>query len=69
MTSPKNLESIIRGFAPKGPAGLVDEILGAIADAGIPLDLGPMTPDVRAKFDAITAEARSALHKKFHPEG
>lgn len=63
------LESIIRGFSDRAPAGIVDEIIGAIASAGIPLDLGPMTPDVRAAFDKLTADARAELHKKFAPKG
>ncbi len=68
MSKPVTLESILHGFSPRNP-GLIRQVIDAITDAGIPLDLGPMTPDVRAKFDAITAEARDDLKKKFHPEG
>ena len=68
MSKPVTLESILHGFSPRNP-GLIRQVIDAITDAGIPLDLGPMTPDVRAKFDAITAEARADLQKKFHPEG
>lgn len=65
MSSP-TIGSILGGFAKEAP-DLVGKIAEALTSAGIPLDLGPMTPDVRAKFDAITAEARDELKAKFHP--
>lgn len=66
MSKP-TIGSIIESFAddPGSATGLIPRILDALTNAGIPLDLGPMTPDVRKKFDAITADAREELRKKF----
>lgn len=63
--------SIIESFAddPGSATGLIPRILDALTNAGIPLDLGPMTPDVRKRFDELTAEARDDLREKFHPSG
>jgi hypothetical protein len=44
---------------------LISDLINDIVTAGIPLDLGPMTPDVRAAFDKITADAKADLKKKF----
>lgn len=61
---PVTLGSILNGFTKRAP-NLMEQVIQAVQDAGIPLDLGPMTPDVKAAFDKITAEARADLKKKF----
>lgn len=65
MSSP-TIGSILSGFAKEAP-DLIGRIGDALSAAGIPLDLGPMTPDVRAAFDKIRAEERQKLHDKFAP--
>lgn len=68
MSKPVTLESILHGFSPRNP-GLIRDLIDTITSEGIPLDLGPMTPDVRARFDAIAAEERDRLRKKFEDDG
>lgn len=67
MSGP-TIGSILGDFAKEAP-GLVGRIGDALAAAGIPLDLGPMTPDVRKRFDSIAEEERSRLRKKFEDPG
>lgn len=67
MSAP-TLGSVLSGFAKEAP-DLVGRIGEALSEAGFPLDLGPMTPDVRARFEQLTADAREELRKKFHPNG
>ncbi len=70
MSQP-TIKSVIESFSgspARGPE-LIPKLIDALVGLDLPIDLGPMTPDVRAKFDAITAEARDDLKKKFHPEG
>lgn len=63
MSSP-TIGSILGGFAKEAP-DLIGRIGEALVGAGIPLDLGPMTPDVRKRFDELTQVARGELHRKF----
>lgn len=67
MSKP-TIGSILGSFAKEAPE-LVGRIGEALSSAGIPLDLGPMTPDVRRRFDAIAAEERDRLRKKFEDDG
>jgi hypothetical protein len=60
----KTLGSILEGYKKRSP-NLISDLINDIVTAGIPLDLGPMTPDVRAAFDKITADAKADLKKKF----
>jgi hypothetical protein len=63
-TMSKTLGSILEGYKKRSP-NLISDLINDIVTAGIPLDLGPMTPDVRAAFDKITADAKADLKKKF----
>ena len=60
----KTLGSILEGYKKRSP-NLISDLINDIVTAGIPLGLGPMTPDVRAAFDKITADAKADLKKKF----
>lgn len=67
MSKTPTIQSVIESFAgspARGPE-LIPKVIEALVGLGLPIDLGPMTPDVRKRFDAITAEARADLKKKF----
>jgi hypothetical protein len=67
----KTLGSIIEGFkdSPLSAVELIPELLSTLAGAGFQLDLGPMTPDVRRRFDEIAQQERDLLRRKFERDG
>lgn len=71
MSNQPTIQSVIESFAESPARGpeLIPQLIEALVGLGLPIDLGPMTPDVRAAFDKITADARASLHAKFHPKG
>lgn len=65
MSKP-TIGSIIESFAddPGSATGLIPRILEAITAAGIPLDLGPMTPDARKHAATIDDRIAAKLDER-----